>query len=84
MTQLPIENASVVVINFTLQFIEPEARQQLINQIYQGLNPGGILILSEKLHFDAPNYKPRLSISTCNLNVPMAIRNWKLVKNAPL
>lgn len=54
MTQRPIENASVVVINFTLQFIEPEARQQLINQIYQGLNPGGILILSEKLHFDTP------------------------------
>jgi len=53
MTQIPIENASVVVINFTLQFIEPSARQALIEKIYQGLNPGGILILSEKIHFES-------------------------------
>ena len=51
MTQFSIENASVVVINFTLQFIDPEQREILIKTIYQGLNPGGILILSEKLHF---------------------------------
>lgn len=53
MTQIPIENASVVVINFTLQFIEPSARQVLLDKIYQGLNPGGILILSEKIHFES-------------------------------
>jgi tRNA (cmo5U34)-methyltransferase len=53
MTETVIENASVVVINFTLQFIEPEARQALIDRIYQGLRPGGILILSEKIHFDS-------------------------------
>lgn len=49
-----IENASVVVINFTLQFIEPEMRESLLRKIYQGLNPGGILILSEKIHFEDP------------------------------
>jgi len=47
-----IENASVVVLNFTLQFIAVEARQALIERIYQGLKPGGVLILSEKLAFD--------------------------------
>lgn len=52
MTKVPIINASVVVINFTLQFIEPEHRQTLLQNIYDGLKPGGILILSEKLHFD--------------------------------
>lgn len=52
MTQVDIENASVVVINFTLQFIDPEARQTLINKIYHGLKPGGILIVSEKIHFE--------------------------------
>lgn len=46
-----INNASVVVMNFTLQFIPLVQRQQLINQIYQGLKPGGIFILSEKLAF---------------------------------
>ena len=47
-----IENASIVVLNFTLQFIPLEERLALINRIYQGLNPGGILILSEKIAFD--------------------------------
>ena len=47
-----IENASIVVLNFTLQFIPLEERLALIKRIYQGLNPGGILILSEKIAFD--------------------------------
>ncbi|WP_026052700.1 carboxy-S-adenosyl-L-methionine synthase CmoA [Gayadomonas joobiniege] len=50
--QTEIINASVVVLNFTLQFIAPEKRAQLIKKIYQGLKPGGILILSEKLRFE--------------------------------
>tara|TARA_R110002050_G_scaffold1244_5_gene8864 strand:- start:180260 stop:180994 length:735 start_codon:yes stop_codon:yes gene_type:complete len=49
-----IENASVVVLNFTLQFIPVEERLLLIERIYQGLKPGGILILSEKIAFDEP------------------------------
>ncbi len=47
-----IKNASVVVLNFTLQFIAVEERLLLIKRIYQGLKPGGILILSEKIAFD--------------------------------
>ena len=44
-----IENASVVVLNFTLQFVRPAARQALMDKIFQGLNPNGILIVSEKI-----------------------------------
>lgn len=47
-----IENASVVVMNFTLQFIPLEQRLILIKRIYEGLKPGCILILSEKIAFD--------------------------------
>lgn len=47
-----ISNASMVVLNFTLQFLPPEDRNALIANIYQGLNPGGILVLSEKICFD--------------------------------
>ncbi len=54
MSKVPIENASVVVLNFTLQFIEPEQREKMLADIYQGLTPGGILILSEKIHFENP------------------------------
>lgn len=50
---IEIENASVVVLNFTLQFLEPEQRTDLINKIYLGLNPGGILILSEKIRHES-------------------------------
>lgn len=49
---IPIENASVVVINFTLQFIDPEERDALVKRVYAGLKAGGILIVSEKLHFE--------------------------------
>lgn len=46
-----IENASMIVLNFTLQFVSPDERQTLLNRIYQSLNPNGMLILSEKLDF---------------------------------
>lgn len=46
-----ISNASMVVLNFTLQFLSPEDRQNLLEKIYAGLRPGGILILSEKYVF---------------------------------
>lgn len=44
-----IENASVVVLNFTLQFLPEDARQQLIRSIFRGLRQGGVLVLSEKV-----------------------------------
>ncbi len=47
-----IKNASVVVLNFTLQFIPIEDRLKFLKKIYLGLLPGGMLILSEKLMFD--------------------------------
>jgi tRNA (cmo5U34)-methyltransferase len=46
------ENASIVILNLTLQFIPVKQRQPLIDKIYEGLNPGGVLIISEKIHFD--------------------------------
>jgi tRNA (cmo5U34)-methyltransferase len=50
-----VENASVVVLNFTLQFIPLEQRETLIQRISKGLRPGGILILSEKVLFADPH-----------------------------
>lgn len=47
-----ISNASVVVLNFTLQFIHPERRDAILQKIFAGLNPGGVLILSEKVTFE--------------------------------
>ena len=44
-----LENASVVVLNFTLQFLKPAERLAMLRSIYEGLRPGGVLVLSEKL-----------------------------------
>jgi tRNA (cmo5U34)-methyltransferase len=47
-----IENASVVVLNLTLQFIRPLYRDTLIRRIADGLNDKGCLILVEKVLCD--------------------------------
>lgn len=44
-----IDNASVVVLNLTLQFVRPLHRDSLIRSIYEGLNDKGCLILVEKV-----------------------------------
>jgi tRNA (cmo5U34)-methyltransferase len=44
-----INNASVVVLCLTLQFVRPIYRQQLLKNIYDGLNSGGVLIVVEKI-----------------------------------
>lgn len=49
---IEITNASLVVLNFTLQFVPLDRRSELISSIYKGLNPNGCLIISEKLHFE--------------------------------
>jgi len=50
----PLEKASVIVINLTLQFLSPEVRTTLLSKVYDALLPGGILLLSEKVfHADA-------------------------------
>lgn len=46
------ENASFVVMNYTLQFLPPEQRDDLIASVCGGLNPGGAMVLSEKIRFD--------------------------------
>jgi tRNA (cmo5U34)-methyltransferase len=46
-----IENASVVVLNYTLQFVPLEQRADIITRIYQGLRPGGVMLLAEKIRF---------------------------------
>ena len=48
-TRMAIENASIVIINFTLQFLSPTDRDRLIERVYRSLRPGGLLLFSEKI-----------------------------------
>ncbi len=52
---ISIENATVVVLNFTLQFLPINDRKQLLQRIFDGMKPGGILVLSEKVKFADPH-----------------------------
>lgn len=53
--KVEIQNASLVVLNFTLQFLPPQDRLALLTKIHQGLNPNGVLVLSEKFAFENKN-----------------------------
>ena len=57
---IKIRNASMVVLNYTLQFLPVEDRIVLIRKIHDGLNPGGVLVLSEKVADDDPTVESLL------------------------
>jgi tRNA (cmo5U34)-methyltransferase len=46
---MSFENASVIILTLTLQFVRPLNRERLIRSIYKGLNDNGCLILVEKV-----------------------------------
>lgn len=46
---IEISNASVVNLCLTLQFLRPLNRERLVQQIYDGMNTNGCLILTEKV-----------------------------------
>lgn len=46
---IEIKNASMVVLNYTLQFLAMDDRDAMMRSIHNGLNDGGLLVLSEKV-----------------------------------
>ena len=48
-----LSDASVTTLNFTLQFVPPDQRTDLLTRIAQATRPGGVLILSEKIDFNS-------------------------------
>ena len=52
-TEQHYQNASLCLMYFTLQFVSVDQRSGLLERIYEGLNPGGVLLLAEKLRFES-------------------------------
>ena len=50
-TTVDINNSSFIILNYTLQFIEPSKRDEFIKKIRDGMNKRGALLLSEKITF---------------------------------
>jgi tRNA (cmo5U34)-methyltransferase len=46
---LDAASVSVALCNYTLQFVDPELRIPILQNIRQALHPGGFFVLSEKL-----------------------------------
>lgn len=55
-----ISNASMVVMNYTLQFLPVDERLGMIRRIHSGMNDGGVFVLSEKVSDDDPNVEALL------------------------
>lgn len=53
-SELVYDNASVCILNYTLQFVAKEKRLPLLQALRQALEPGDILILSEKIELQPP------------------------------
>jgi tRNA (cmo5U34)-methyltransferase len=51
---IEIRNASMVVMNYTLQFLPTGDREVLIRRIHDGMTEGGVFVLSEKVADDDP------------------------------
>jgi tRNA (cmo5U34)-methyltransferase len=47
-----IHDASLTLLNFTLQFLPIQDRLPLLTKIAEGTLPGGVLVLSEKIRFE--------------------------------
>jgi tRNA (cmo5U34)-methyltransferase len=58
--EAPLSNASMVVMNYTLQFLDIAARDALVERIYDALVPGGLYLLSEKVVDEDPHMEALL------------------------
>jgi len=44
-----MNDAGMIIMNYTLQFLEPSSRPEILKNIYDSLKPGGLFILAEKI-----------------------------------
>lgn len=55
-----IQDASLTLLNFTLQFVPVPDRLPLLEKIVQGSRSGGVLVLSEKIAFEDPEVEAEM------------------------
>lgn len=55
--EIEITNASMVVMNYTLQFLPVDDRQNLVSSIRRGMTNDGVFILSEKIADEDPVFE---------------------------
>ncbi len=61
MTTINLEKSDLIVSYYTIQFIHPKLRQELINKIYDSLNWGGAFIFYEKVRANDARFQDIIS-----------------------
>ena len=56
-----LTGASIIVLNYTLQFLPLAIRDQLMTRIYQSLLPGGIVFIAEKVTNPEPDQQQAIN-----------------------
>lgn len=58
--EIDLKPSKVVILNYTLQFIRPIERERLLQNIFNNLIEGGILILTEKIISEDSSFNKKL------------------------
>jgi len=58
--QIEISRASMIVMNYTLQFLPVDERAEMISKIHAGMVDGGVFVLSEKVVDEDPEVEKML------------------------
>ena len=61
MNTMTLEKSDLIISYYTIQFIHPKLRQELINKIYDSLNWGGAFILYEKVRANDARFQDIIS-----------------------
>jgi tRNA (cmo5U34)-methyltransferase len=61
LTELDLEPCSLVFMNYTLQFLDPDQRLWLLRRIRKALRPGGLLLMTEKVRHSDPEAQETLT-----------------------
>lgn len=55
------ESSGLFILNYTLQFIHPDKRLELLKNIYSSLRPGGMLFMAEKIKADDESFQKTIT-----------------------
>ncbi|MGB2239535.1 MAG: carboxy-S-adenosyl-L-methionine synthase CmoA [Pseudomonadales bacterium] len=58
--ETPVHDASMIVLNYTLQFLALSVRGPLIQRLYSALKPSGVLFIAEKISDTVPHQQTAL------------------------
>lgn len=61
--EAPLDDADVITSIYTVQFIHPSVRQELINRVYKSLRWGGAFFMFEKVRAPDARFQDKITLS---------------------